>query len=317
MKTYRFVLSSFLAVALFAAGCSESPAIKNPGDNSHNQEGITTLPEPENIDIPDSTLTVAQARKICSQLASGASTTEKYYVKGWIQSLDEDNASAIQNYGNAIFTLAGVSTGVSTQTLIAYQVYGKDGKKIQTEKAIAVGDYVVLYGQLTNYKGTYETVGRGAAYVYSSTNDVFNGKIDTTVITPDPEGADVPAGTLNVYQANALCDSLISTSGKTTTNKYYIKGYVRSINSGNEEAIKTYGNALFTIAPTKDDSSYSTFYAYQVYGKNGQKLTSTEQVQVGDFVVLYGQLTNYSGTYETVGRGASYIYYSTNEQWAN
>lgn len=315
MKNHRFVLSTMVAMTLFVVGCSESPYILNPGDNSHNQEGISTLPEPENIDIPDSTLTVGQARLICSKLASGASTTEKYYVKGWIQSLDEDNASAIQDYGNAIFTLAGVSTGVSTQTLIAYQVYGKDGKKIQTEKAIAVGDYVVLYGQLTNYKGTYETVGKGAAYIYSSTNDVFNGKIDTTIITPDPEGADVPAGTLNVYQANALCDNLISTSGKTTTDKYYIKGYVRSINSGNEEAIKTYGNALFTIAPTKDDSSFSTFYAYQVYGKNGQRLTSTDQVKVGDFVVIYGQLTNYGGTYETVGRGASYIYYSTNEQW--
>lgn len=316
MKTSRFILSSFLAVALFASGCSESPAIKNPGDNSHNQAGISTLPEPENIDIPDSTLTVAQARVICSKLASGASTTEKYYVKGWIQSLDEDNATAIQNYGNAIFTLAGVSTGVSTQTLIAYQVYGMEGKKIQTEKAIAVGDYVVLYGQLTNYNGTYETVGRGAAYIYSSTNDVFNGKIDTTVITPDPEGANVPAGALNVYQANALCDSLISTSGKTTTDKYYIKGYVRSM-TDQTSAVSQYGNVTFTIAPTKDDSSYSTFYVYQVYGKDGKKLTSTEQVKVGDFVVIYGQLTNYGGTYETVGRGASYIYYSTNEQWAN
>ncbi len=316
MKNNSFVLSTMVAMALMVVGCNESPYILNPGDNSHNQESIVTLPEPTDIDIPDSTLTVAQARMICSQLAAGTTTTEKYYVKGWIQSVDEDNAKAIEGYGNAIFTMAGVSTGASTQTLIAYQVYGKDGKKIQTEKAIAVGDYVVVYGPLTNYNGTYETAGRGAAYVYSSTNDVFNGKIDTTVITPDPEGANVPAGTLNVYQANALCDSLISTSGKTTTDKYYIKGYVRSM-TDQTSAISQYGNMTFTIAPTVDDSSFSTFYVFQVYGKDGKKLTSTEQVKVGDFVVIYGQLTNYGGTYETVGRGASYIYYSTNEQWAN
>ncbi len=316
MTNNRFVLLSLFAATLFATSCSESPAIKNPGDNSHNQAGITTLPEPDNIDIPDGTLTVGQARKICSQLASGTNSSEKYYVKGWIQSIDDGNATAIQSYGNAIFTIAGVSTGASTQTLIAYQVYGKDGKKIQTEKAVEVGDFVVLYGPLTNYNGTYETAGRGAAYIYSSTNDVFNGKIDTTVITPDPEGADVPAGTLNVYQANALCDSLISTSGSTTNDKYYIKGYVRSM-SDQSTAVSKYGNVSFTIAPTKDDSSYSTFYAFQVYGKDQKKITSTEQVQIGDFVVIYGQLINYNGTYETKGQGNSYIYYSTNEKWAN
>ena len=71
----------------------------------------------------------------------------------------------------------------------------------------------------------------------------------------------------------------------------------------------------FTIAPTIDNTSYSTFLVYQVYRRKGQKFTDLDQVKEGDFVVVRGKLTNYNGTYETVGRGASYIYYSNNQNW--
>ena len=94
----------------------------------------------------------------------------------------------------------------------------------------------------------------------------------------------------------------------------YIKGYVRK-NSTDKATIEKYGNANFTIAPTIDASSYSTFYIYQVYGKNKQRLTNLDQVKEGDFVVVCGKLTNYNGTYETVGRGASSISSSHNPNW--
>lgn len=92
------------------------------------------------------------------------------------------------------------------------------------------------------------------------------------------------------------------------------KGYVRA-NSTTDATISQYGNMNFTIAPTIDNSSYSTFLIYQVYGKDKKKFTSLDQVKAGDFVVVRGKLTNYKGTYETVGRGASYIYYSNNPNW--
>lgn len=312
MKSFRSLFFALLAVALCATGCQESPYINGPGNNDNNPDAIPTAPIPDGIDIPDSAITVAEARQICSQLASGASTAEKYYVKGWVQNVADGHADAVANYGNGLFYMSDISTGSSTRTFYAYQVMGKDGKRIPAAEAVAAGDYVVIYGNLTNYNGTYETTGRGAAQIYSSTNDIFNGKIDTTLITPDPEGADVPEGTLTVYQANTLCETLAN--GASTPAEVYIKGYVRK-NSTTAETISSYGNANFTIAPTIDGSSYSTFYIYQVYGKNKQKLTSLDQVKEGDFVVVCGKLTNYNGTYETVGRGASYIYYSNNPNW--
>lgn len=312
MRYFRFTFFALLVVAIGVTGCQENPYINAPGNNDNNLESIPTAPIPDNIDIPDSAITVAEARAICSKLASGATTTEKYYVKGWVQNVSDKHADAVSSFGNGLFYMSDISTGTSTRTFYAYQVYGKDGKKLPAPEAVAQGDYVVIYGQLTNFNGTYETVGRGAAYIYSSTNDIFNGKVDTTLITPDPEGAVVPEGTLNVYQANALCAQLANNA--TTPDKVYVKGYVRK-NNTTEETIKTYGNANFTIAPTKDNSSFSTFLAFQVYGKDGKKFTSLDQVKEGDFVVIRGKLTNYNGTYETEGRGNAYVHYSTNPNW--
>ena len=146
-------------------------------------------------------------------------------------------------------------------------------------------------------------------YVYQGTEE------PTQEITPDPAGVEVPAGTLNVYEAREICSQLAS--GATTSEKYYVKGWVKRLHSNNSSAISNYGNALFYITPTNDGTSTEEFYAFQVYGKDGQKITDPNTVQVGDFVVLYGQLTNYNGTYETVGKGAAYIYSSSNPLFFN
>ena len=146
-------------------------------------------------------------------------------------------------------------------------------------------------------------------YVYQGTEE------PTQDITPDPAGVEVPAGTLNVYEAREICSQLAS--GEVTTEKYYVKGWVNRLHNNNSTAISDYGNALFYITPTNDGTSTEEFYAYQVYGKDGQKITDPNTVQVGDFVVLYGALTNYNGTYETVGKGAAHIYSSSNPLFFN
>lgn len=131
--------------------------------------------------------------------------------------------------------------------------------------------------------------------------------------TPDPEGADVPAGCLDVYQALSICKKL--KADETTEDKLYVKGWIYELDSKyHENGMSGYGNATFYIAPTNDGSANQfSIEAYQVNGRNGQRFTSLEQVKVGDFVVIYGQFTNYNNkVYETVGRGAAYVYYSNN-----
>ena len=106
-------------------------------------------------------------------------------------------------------------------------------------------------------------------------------------------------------QAAAIAGALAS--GETTPTAVYVKGYVKKFASKHEDGINSFGNALFYITDTPDGTG-TDFYCYQVYYLGGQKFTSLDQIKVGDEVVVYGKLTNYNGTAETVGKGAAYIY---------
>lgn len=319
MKKSILTLTAMVAMVLF--GCKETPYINEPGDNSYNYDTIPVAllpnpdPDPVGFDIPAGCLNVYEAVDSCKRLSNGGTTQEKHYVKGWVRSFDGKHESGVEQYGNGTFYIAATKDGRSDSKMFeAYQVYGKDGKKLVSLDQVKIGDFVIIYGQLTVYNGTAETVGKGAAYIYASTNPQFDPKEDPTKITPDPEGADVPEGTLTVYEARHICDSI--GSGKTTTDEYYVKGWVCRLDSKHESGVQQYGNGTFYIAATNDGTTDGfSFEAYQVYGKNKQKLTSADQVAVGDFVVIKGKLTNYSGTAETVGKGAAYIYYSTNPKW--
>ena len=315
-RSYIFLLPAL--AALLAVSCQESAYINGPGESIFNQDSIIPivepepLPDPEGVDIPEGTLDVIQACDTCSKLAKGASTGTKYYVKGWIVDIDASNATAIENYGNAVFTIATTTDGRATKKFVAYQVYGRDKQKINNPEIIQIGDFVVLYGELMNYNGTPETVGKGAAYIYASNNPEFYKEVEPT-LTPDPEGAIVPEGTLNVYQAREICLQLAN--GEVTSDKYYVKGWIKKLGNKNADGIATYGNAQFYMSPVNDGSIFDDFMAFQVYGRDGKKITDASSVAVGDFVVVYGKLTYYNGTCETVGKGAAYIYYSTNPNW--
>lgn len=318
MKKSILAMTAMVAMVFF--GCDEPAYINEPGDNSFNDSIPPVVvdqlptPDPDGVEVPDSCLNVYEARAICDSIGVDNTTTEKYYVKGWVRRFDDKHWSGIEQYGNGTFYIAATNDGKSDAKLFeAYQIMGKDGKKLYANE-VAIGDFVVIYSQLTNFKGTAETVGKGAAQIYSSSNPNFDPQMDPSKITPDPEGADVPEGTLSVYEAIHIGDSI--GSGKTTDDEYYVKGWVCRLDSKHKSGVESYGNGTFYLAATNDGTTdMFTFEAYQVYGKDKQKLTDPDQVQVGDFVVLRGKLTNYNGTSETVGKGAAYIYYSTNPLW--
>ena len=133
----------------------------------------------------------------------------------------------------------------------------------------------------------------------------------TTIEIPaEAQGWNIPAEAIDVLQARAICAGL--ESGATTGTKYYVMGYVKKLHAKHADGVSGYGNALFFMENVKGADSMDDFLAYQVYGLNGEKITDPSVVEVGDFVVVYGELTNYNGTYETVGKGAAYIWNSTN-----
>lgn len=314
MKKSIFMVIAAVAMVMF--GCKESPYMAAPGENELVPDSVPELkypdptPDPEGADVPDSCLNVYEARKIAQSL-HGKTSDKKYYIKGWVCRLDEKNTDGIESYGNATFFISATNDGTADKyTFEAYQVYGKDGKQLASTTQVEIGDFVVIYGQIMKYGDQPETPGKGSAYIHYSTNKNFDPVLDPTKITPDPEGANVPDGTLNVYEARAKCDSI--GNGGATKEEYYIKGWIFRLHSQNADGITgNYHNATFYIAATNDGTTvYFPFEAYRVKGPNKKDITSVDQVQVGDFVVLKAKLKNYGGVAETDNGG--YIYYSSN-----
>ena len=225
---------------------------KQPQDTTTVDSTSTVAPDTIGWNIPAECLTVAQAREICAKLESGATTGTKYYVKGWVKKLASKHEEGVTKYNNAVFYIEDVKDANSHDDFEAYQVYGPNGSKITSLDQVVVGDYVVLYGELTNYMGTYETVGKGAAYIWKSTNPNLSG---TNSGNP-PSGEVTGAGTLeNPYTA-----ADILSLNNTKTGEYWVKAYIVGQVNGVSMSSNSEFNAPFSGSTNEDGSvnAYNT-----------------------------------------------------------
>lgn len=226
--------------------------------------------------------------------AANAGVTSSVYVKGIVSELVKGGFDP--GYGNGSFWISADGTFNNDLSLDfeAYQVNWLGGNKWNADvnAQIEIGAEVLLYGPLTVYKGTAETQGKGAAYVYS-----VNG------VTSDENGVGFLTAPFNALGGIAAAQAGIST-------KVYVEGIVSQLVKGGFDP--AYGNGSFWIST---DGNYNNdlsldFEAYQVNWLEGAKWNSETdpQIAVGDKVVLYGPLTTYKGTCETQGKGAAYVY---------
>ena len=134
-KLLVLLLAIVMVVGLFAA-CDPAPEASTPDTTPSTTPSDPTEPQYEVI-------TIAQALELCGE--PGNITTERYYIRGTIVSLD--NA----NYGQMTIQDA-------TGTISVYGTYSADGELTYaqlTEKAYK-GDEVLLHCILQNYNGTKE-----------------------------------------------------------------------------------------------------------------------------------------------------------------
>ncbi len=132
MKTFCRILSLLLAVVMclcVLVACDE-PETPAPGDDT---------PEEEQYDI----ITIAEALELCGE--PGNLTTERYYLKGTILSIDNPayGAMTIQD---------------ATGTISVYGTYSADGSVgyAEMEEKPYRGDTVILHCTLQNYNGNKE-----------------------------------------------------------------------------------------------------------------------------------------------------------------
>ena len=143
------IFAAFMLIAAVAFAACEGPDINidGPGPKPNDKDTTTVegaAPDTTGWNIPAECLTVAQAREICAQLESGATTGTKYYVKGWVKKLASKHEDGVTNYGNAIFYIEDVKGANSQDDFEAFQVMGLNGEKITSLDQVVVGDYVVF-----------------------------------------------------------------------------------------------------------------------------------------------------------------------------
>jgi len=308
MKLNKILAALMLVMSLAFAACGPNNPPVGPGQGGNDNDTTTTVdsvaPDTTGWNIPAEALTVAEAREICAKLENGATTGTKYYVKGWIKKLANKHADGITQFNNALFYMEDVKDANAQEDFYAYQVYGLNGSKITNMDAVAKGDYVVVYGELTNYNGTYETVGRGAAYIWKSTNPLLTDGTET----PNP-GEVTGEGTLeNPYTAD---DVLILNN--TKTGNYWVKAYiVGQVNgaklsdaefnapftpSTNQDGTTNTYNTNILIAVSATESDANKCVAVQLPTgalRTGLNLPENPEMD-GQEILIYGSLEKYFG----------------------
>lgn len=294
-KIVNSLLMTALVIFTFTS-CEDVPSPfgtvvspKSTTDDSSSEivaKGSGTEADPYNI---------TAAIEKCKEIGSTEST-EKYYVKGI--AVTEGVADA--TYGNASFYMADTADG--TDRFYAFQVLGSDGKKMSAGYTINVGDEVVIYGPIYNFKdNTPETAGKGAAYIVT-----INGQNTSSSSGGDTPSAGDAKGTgtqTDPYNVAGVL-SFINTLGAdvTSSNEVYIKGKVKTIS---EQFGTQYGNATFVMI----DEGYSAeFTAYSVLYLGNAKYTSGDLLKEGDEVIVCGKVVNFRGNTPETAQNTGYLY---------
>ena len=134
---------------------------------------VKVAPEPP-VDItntPETAYTVAKANDL---ITAGQGLETEVYVIGTITKIQEVSTS----YGNATYWI-GDGTEYSANDLEIYRGYYLEGENFTAEDQIKVGDKVIVYGNLVDYKGTKEMTGSSIYSLNGVTTGISNIKAET------------------------------------------------------------------------------------------------------------------------------------------
>lgn len=254
-----------------------------PGGDTGQPKGDGTLQNPYNT---------AGVVNYIKTLGSDVESPGQVYVKGTIVSIKEEYGL---QFGNATFDIGDPGTGV---TFTAYQLNYFDNKKYTGGTNIKVGDEVILFGHVVNFRGnTPETV-RGKAYLYS-----LNGQTSGEQTEGEPKGSGTLADPFNPVAANNYASSLAADA--KSDKDVYIKGKISRI-ANNGEFGTQYGNATFYIS--EDGGQSNEFYVFRTLYLGNEKYTGGDNIKVGDEVVICGKVTNYKGNTPETAANESFLY---------
>ena len=288
---HHFSMIICLAAIIGLAACE----IKEPpfGPSDRPDQPVVPIPVEPLTDtigwnVPVEAITVAQAREICAGLESQKTTGTKYYVMGFVKKIHDKHASGIADFGNAQFYMEDVKGQNSNQDFMAYQVYGPNGAQITDPNAVAIGDFVVIYGELTNYNGTYETVGKGAAYIWKSTNSYFAPKPTLLTVWENTLETSTDFDAFTTYSASGDAQNWKYVGGKTgrfaqmngadQANEDWLITPLLSL-ADKSDAVVTFEQRFSAEIATEEQAQY-TLWASADYNGNTNNIKAATWIQL-------------------------------------
>ena len=195
----------------------------------------------------------------------GCYDNQDVYVKGTVKTA-------------SFYAASGTYTITLTNGFQFYKFY-KDGSKATfTDGAINAGDVLVACGKLSKYNSTYQL----AEGCYLVEHTPYTGE--------KTDISNTEATAYTVDQAFALIADVSSDLDK----EVYVKGLVAVAPTSNPTAD---GQMTYKISDNGENTG-NVLTVYLGLNLNGEKFTSKNDVQQGDYVVVKGKLLDYNSTYE-------------------
>ena len=285
-----FSMLALLSVAFAFTSCSDDDSSEpstTPSDYSYSGDGSKKKP-----------YTATDARNFVKNLTwTDKDTYDKsgnVYVKGKISRIDNYGTFA-ENVPNGYASFYISEDGTQNNEFFCFRVlyFGNKVYKMgQTD--IKVGDNVVIYGKLMNYRNSTPETVAGAAYLISLNGATDGGYVEDTSSYSGDGSKQKP---FSATDALDFVKNLTWTDTDTydKTGDVYVKGKIsRIVSNGTFTGGGTYGNATFYISD--DGTDLIEFHCFRILYFEGKKYKSGQtDIKVGDEVIVYGKLMNYKG----------------------
>lgn len=232
---------------VFSIGLAKANlTVEQAGAKGELKKGTGTLEDP---------FTATGAIEYVQELGSNVQSPAPVYVKGKIATITEQYST---EFGNATFTIS--DDGTAANLFTCYRIKYFDNKSWKaTDDQIAVGDDVIVYGNVVYFNGKTPETAQNTAYMYNHNGK--GGKGPQTEIT-----------------ASSIADFIAKADG----DYYRLTGKVSGFKTGTTSAGKDYMQFNLT-----DDTGTILVYGF----KDGQYEAWAGKIKNGGTAVL-------TGTYE-------------------